>query len=157
MFLDKKYILANELVEKMGIHIANISMLRKLFEHNGNTYDMVKRNNCTFINTKSRHLPNNIMKGINSNILTDMSDKLPRTYVVSEFGITEHELQKSGILKEKIKISSKDFYVFQPDFVKEIKGKIPYILDREETLQCFKNKDILGYIELSKNKFLTWY
>lgn len=157
MFLSDNYILANELVQKMDIHIANISILKNNLERLNNTKDIISLKKCSFINKDSLMLPNNILVGIFSNEFTDISDKLPVTYVRSEFGITYKELQKSGILLGKVKIAGKQFYHFTPEFVEKMKNKTVYILNKKETLECERNKDIDGYIQLGKNKFLTWY
>lgn len=157
MFLHKKYILANELVQKMNIHIANISMLRNNFTDDEDFTTIIKMNNCCMINTSSKKLPNNIAVGIKNNTFTDMSDKLPCTWVKSEHEMTERELYQSGIVQEKIKIAKKDFYVFNRNFINTMKNKIPYILDEKEMLECTKKKQILGSIKLGKNKFFTWY
>ena len=159
MFLEKKFILANELVKKMKIHIANISMLRNTYSSSEDIYTIKKLNNCTFINTASEKLPNNILQGIkkHGDELTDMSDKLPCTYIRSEYGMTEKELMKSGIVIKKVKVASKDFYVFNPEFVKTMKNKIGYVLNAGETKYCSEHGEIEGSIKLSKNKFFTWY
>lgn len=157
MFLHKKYILANELVQKMNIHIANISMLRNKFTDDEDHITIRKMNNCTMINSSSKKLPNNIIEGIRNNIFTDMSDKLPCTWVRSEYDITEKELLISGIADKKIKIASKDFYVFNEKFVNTMRNRIPYILDEKEMVECTNKKQILGHIKLGKNKYFTWY
>jgi hypothetical protein len=156
MFLNKKYILANELVNKMGIHIANISMLMKEHEDSDNGM-FVKMNNCTFINTKDGELPQNIIDGIRANVFTDMTDKLPCTYIRTEYGITEKELFKAGMVTKIVTIAGKDFYQFAPEFVEKMKYKIGYVLDEVETMECFRKKQILGYTQLAKNKYFTWY
>jgi hypothetical protein len=156
MFLNKKYILANELVTKMGIHIANVSMLIKEYEDT-DTGTFVKMNNCTFINTKDATLPQNIIDGIRTNVFTDMTDKLPCTFVRSEYGITEKELFKSGMVTKIVTVAGKDFYQFAPEFVEKMKYKIGYILDEQETMECFRKKQIKGYTQLAKNKYFTWY
>jgi len=157
MFLPKKFILANELVEKMGIHIANISMLRQEFEDRDNMYDIQKINNCSFINTKSRQLPNNIMVGILSNKFTDMSNKLPCRYVSEEYNATERELTNAGIITGKVTVCGKKFYEFTDEFVETVKGKLTYTLDKAELGYCLMHNQIIGYVQLSKNKYLTWY
>jgi len=156
MFLNKKYILANELVQKMGIHIANISMLVNEYE-DSDTGTFVKMNNCTFINTKDATLPNNILAGIYGNEFTDMTDKLPCTYVRTEYGITEKELFKTGMVTKKVEIAGKDFYQFAPEFVQKMKYKIGYVLDETETMDCYRKNQILGYTQLAKDKYFTWY
>ena len=157
MFLSSNYILANELVEKMGIHIANISMLRQKFEDGDDFSTIKKLNNCSFINTKSHKLPNNITVGILTNTFTDISDKLPCTFVKSEYLVSERELFNSGVAVEKIKIAGKDFYTFDSNFVSKVNRKIVYTLNKAETMECFERNQIDGFIQVSKNKFLTWY
>lgn len=157
MFLGQNYILANELVEKMGISIANISMLRKQFEEVDDDSSIIKMNNCSFIKKNSSKLPHNILAGIASNEFTDVSNKLPVTWVREEFEITEKEWFKSGLVIDKIKISSKQFYVFDDEFVQTVKGKVTYVLNEQETLDCFNKGLIQGYRQVSKNKFITWY
>jgi len=157
MFLDNKFILGNELVQKMGIHIANISMLRKSFEHNDDLYSVLKLNNCNFINTKAMNLPNNIKKGIEEHEFTDMSDKLPITWVLGELNCTERNLINAGIVIDKVTVAGKKFYVFDRAFVDTIGKSIPYILNAEENERLVKGSFIKGSIQLSKNKFLVWY
>lgn len=156
MFLNKKYILANELVEKMGIHIANISMLAKHFEDNDYGH-VVKMNNCTFINSKSNQLPHNIEVGVWAHKYTDMSDKLPCTFVRTEYGMTEKEMLKADMIIGKVKVAGKDFYQFKPEFIKLVGKNIPYVLDKEDHDYCVAQGQIKGSIQLSKNKFFTWY
>jgi len=157
MFLSKDYILSNELVKKMNIHIANISMLKQRIENSDNYNDILKMNNCTFINTKSLYLPKNIREGISANKFTDMSNKLPCTFVRTEYGITEKELMASGIIKEKVEVCDKDFYVFTDEFIEKTKGTVINILEEEDALDSYNDGSIDGYIKLSKNKYITWY
>lgn len=156
MFLKKNYILANELVQKMGIHIANISMLAKDHEDD-DSGTFIKMNNCTFVNKASSNLPNNFKHACMIHEFTDMTDKLPCTFVRAEYEVTEKELFKSGMVIEKIEVAGKDFYRFAPEFVQKMKYKIGYVLDKAETDSCMSKGQIDGYIQLGKNKFFTWY
>lgn len=156
MFLENNYILGNELAQKMNMHIANISMLAQSLE-NTNADDTIKMNNCTFINAESINLPKNIKHGIWTNKFADMSNKLPCTYVRSEYNVTEKELFKSGIVEGKTEIAGKKFYVFKADFVEKVKGRVIYMLDKDDCESCVESNSIDGFIELSKNKFLSWY
>lgn len=157
MFLNKKYILANELVQKMGIHIANISMLRNQFEDEDDYATIVKMNNCNFVKSGSPKLPRNISSGISNHTFTDMSNKLPCTFIRTEYEVTERELSKSGLIKGKVKVAGKEFYEFTEEFVQKVKNKIVYTLDKNETMECFSKGQIDGYVQVSNNKFLTWY
>jgi len=157
MFLGKEYILANELVQKMGIHIANISMLSQEFEDKGNSKDIKKMNSCNFINTKSIDLPNNIQQGIIKYDFTSLENKVLATYFRNEFGISDKEIMNSSIIEGKEKIAGKDFYVFKQEFVDNTKGKILYTLDKLDTSDCIETGCIDGWVQMSKNKYLTWY
>jgi hypothetical protein len=155
MFLNKKYILANELVQKMNIHIANISMLLKSYSEESDAF--IKLNNCTFINTSNVLLPHNIKNGIATNSFTDITDKLPCSWFRTEFEVSDKELFGSGIAKDKIRIAGKEFFVFDQNFVSTMHRKIGYILTEQETKMCLMKKQILGSIKLSKNKYFVWY
>lgn len=155
MFLSKKYILANELVQEMGIHIANISMFTKnLAEHD---LTAIKMGNCTFLNSNSVTLPKNITTAVLLNSFTDMSDKLPCTWVKSEYELREKELFKSGLVIDKVTIANKHFYVFAPEYAKKFKYKVPYILTEKEKNYCYINNQIDGSIQLGKDRFFSWY
>jgi len=157
MFLSKDYILSNELVEKMRIHIANISMLRKKFEHKDDLYNIRKFNNCTFINTKCRDLPNNLRQGISNNEFTDISNKLPISFVRTELGCTEKQLFQSEIVQSKETIAGKKFYVFDKAFAHFVGNSVPYILNAEEHAECEDKGYIKGSIRMSANRYFTWY
>lgn len=157
MFLNKNYILANELVEKMNINIANISILKKQYEDEDDNTTIVKLNNCSFIKGNSYKLPNNIRIGIDSFEFTDMSDKLPCSYFKSEYGFSDKEIMNSSIVYQKVNVSGKQFYQFDPEFVKKVKNAVMYPLDKKETDECYSKGQIAGYVQMAKNKFLTWY
>lgn len=157
MFLNKNYILSNELLDKTDISLVKISMLRKQFEDADDFTTIVKMNNCNFIKSDSQKLPKDLRKGIESNEFIDFSNKLPCSWVRDEFQVKEEELFKSGIIINKVVLHKKKFYVFSDDFINKVKNRIPYILNREDTQKCYQKGQIEGYIELSKNKFMTWY
>ena len=157
MFLSPSYILANELVKKMEIHIANISLLRQEYVKTDDLYTIRKLNNCNFVNAKSHRLPKNIKKGIKEHSFTDVSDKLPVTFTHDEYPVTEREWFKSGVVTKKEKIAGKEFYVFSPDFVKNVTGKIGYVLMEDEYKSCLKSGEIQGGVELKPGKYFTWY
>lgn len=157
MFLTRDYILANELVEKMGIHIANISMLRKRYFDDDDAFNIRKMNNSLFINIKTRKLPKYIKRGIRDHEFTDLSNLMLCTYIKSEFKVTERELSNSGIVIGKVKVAGKLFYVFDPEFAQQVSQRIPYILNLKEKNECTAAGTIQGSVQLSKNKFFTWY
>ena len=157
MFLNENYVLSNELVGKMGIHIANISMTRKTLEDQDDLYSIRKMNNCTFINTRAKALPQYIRRGLDAHEFTPMWDKLPVTWVHAEFAVTERELLRAGIVLSRARIAGKNFYVFSPEFVRKMQGNIGYILSEAETQECTLTGDIDGFTQLSADKYFTWY
>ena len=157
MFLAPGYILANELVNKMGIHIANVSIMRKEFEDADDLYTIRKLNNCNFVNTSSPKLPQNIKDGISNNTFTDYTNKLPCTFVRDEYPVTEREWMASGIVIGKEEIAGKNFYVFADDFVKKLTGKIGYVLSGDEYRSLLVENKIQGGIRLKRDKYFTWY
>lgn len=157
MFLSENYILANELVSKMNVNIANVSMIRQKFEDENDLTTIIKMNSCNFIKSNSSKLPQTFQRSINSNTFTDFTNKLPCTWLKEEFNVTEREWFNSKIVTDKVKLYGKEFYVFSEDFIKKVKNRILYVLDKEETQKCYQNNQIEGYIQLSNNKFMTWY
>ena len=157
MFLNKSYILANELVDQMDINIANISILRNHFENEDDFTTIVKMKNCNFIKKDSTKLPANIKKGIAQYQFTEMYNKLPCSWVNEEFPISDTKWIKSGIVKEKITIKGKQFYVFSDEFITTTHKKIVYMLNKEETEKCTQLNQIEGSIQISNDKFITWY
>lgn len=149
--LNNKSILSNELVQKMGIHIANISMLE--------SPNIVKMGNCNFLQPDDLFLPKNIKQFIRSNInsFTNLENMLPCKFARDELEVSEKQLLHSGIVEKIVEVSGKQFYKFSDDFVKRIHKKVLYVLDKEDFEDCLKSKSITDYIELAKNKYLTMY
>lgn len=156
MFLSSKYVLANELIKRMGIGIANISILCKKFQDANNT-TIIKLNSLTFINKDSQTLPKNIYNALNEHTFTDISNKLPCNYVRSEYGITKKDLSNIDAFSDIVDIGGNNFFVFRDEFVKKLRGKIIYILDKEEAIDCYRKGLIEGYDKISNNRYLTWY
>ena len=160
MFLSKNYVLASELVQAMGIALHSVCNMRQDFEYSDDKYSIRTMNNCMLINKKAYHLPNNIKQGIkkHEHKLTDLSNKLPCTWVKAQYGVSESLLMRSGIVIDKITIAkNRRFYVFNDEFVKLMKNRIPYILDAKEMEKCAAEGSIAGSIKLNSNKFFTWY
>jgi len=158
MFLKSDFVFGNELCEKMGISLSNLINLRKQFENGDDHFTIYKLNSCSFINTKSHKIPNNFRTGLETHQLTDITDKLPLSWVQSEYGLTiSKELQDIGIITDRITLAKKIFLVFDREFVNKLQGKIGYILKEKETFECLENGDIEGYLKIKRNKYFTWY
>lgn len=157
MFLNENYILSSELTEQMGIHTANISMLRNNLEDNNDLTSIIKMNSCNFMNKNSHNFPQNIKKGIRTGTFTKMHDKLPCSWVHEEYGFTKKELFDNKVVIKKITILKKQLYQFNPYFVKMMKNRIGYCLNENEKDYCIKHNEIDGFLQLKTNKFFVWY
>lgn len=161
MFLTDNYILSSEFIDRTGIHVAYISKVIKLLEDDNDSTTIIKMNACNFIKSNSGKLPNNIQKAIIKETAIkpfyNFSNKLPVHWLKQEYNVTEKEWFKSGIVEDKVTIHGKIFYVFSDDFIRRTKNCICYVLDKEETQKCTQNGQIENSIQLSNNKFMTWY
>lgn len=149
--LNNKSILSNELVQKMGIHIANISMLE--------SPNIVKMGNCNFLQPDDLFLPKNIKQFIrvNAGTFTNLENMLPCKFARDELEVSEKHLLDSEIVEKIVEVAGKQFYKFSDNFVQRIHKKVLYVLDKEEFEDCLKTKSITDYIQLTKNKYLTMY
>lgn len=159
MFLSNQYVLANELVQYMDIHIANVSKVINDLELAGDCSTIVKINSYTFIRD-SNNLPNNFRQalrtGFYENRFTDVSKMVPSTWLRTELDVTPKELVDAGIAKSVL-VAGKPMVEFTEEMYLKLRRSVPYILNAAETEECFNNKQIDGYVQLKKNKFLTWY
>lgn len=149
--LNNKSILSNELVQKMEIHIANISMLE--------SPNIIKMGNCNFLQPDDLFLPKNIKQFLRANTgsFTNLENTLPCKFARDELEVSEKHLLQSGIVEKIVEVAGKQFYKFNDDFVKRIHKKVLNVLDKDDFEDCLKTKSITDYIELTKNKYLTMY
>jgi hypothetical protein len=164
MFLSNDYVLSNEIVQKSGIHIANISMgIKTLQESDSKSGSVVKYGNCTFLNKQAKTLPTYLKNYIHNPLwtFTDFSNKLPVTFLQAELGVSFKDIQsamkKNGIDVKIEEVSGKQFAVFPVEFVEEMRDSTWYILPEDEYLECLKSGDIEGGFAISKSRYFTWY
>ncbi len=153
MFLNNKYISCNELVQKMNIHIANISILTKDLE---DTNIFTKLGNCVFVDKTSIDLPKNIRIGIAQNTFTDCTNILPLSYLIKELEITKAQIINLPFTSQ-LSLAGKDFIKFEQSFIDKVQDKTTYVLSNKETEECLQEGNIEGSIKLSNSKNLTWY
>jgi len=159
MYLKENHILGNELMIKMGIHQANLSMASKKYKDENNT-DIRKLGNCVIINKDSKTLPETFKRGIAKHELTDLTNMIPLNYFMSEFDLKlphVKEIIKQGYFEDIISIYNNKFIKVNKDFVKKTKDSIFYKLNKTETEECLNKGYIDGYIKLNNNLYLTWY
>lgn len=149
--LSNRHILSNELVQKMDIHIANISMI--------DSPNIEKMGNCNFLLPDDRYLPGNIKKFINANrnTFTNLEGLLPCSFAQDELEISDKQILDSGIASEKVTIYGKHFYRISEDFIKRSNKKVLNVLDQDDFNDCIKRNLLKDYIKISKNKYLTMY
>lgn len=152
--IPKGYILCNEIVEKAGINIANFSKIRSDTENTNSTVT-IKRGKCIFIKAQDRMLPTYIAKHIYEHEWTDMSDKLPCSYVKSELDIGDEGI--GVVFSDKITICGKQFYQFLPEYAAKFKKKVLYTLNEAEATDCKAKGLIRGAVRITEGKMLTWY
>lgn len=159
-FLTNDFILGNELAEKGNFCVGNISMVKNKLDDKGLTNDIIKMNNCTFVKKNSVNVPLYFKNVMSSNEFTDLTNLLPITYFMEEYRILHTDIKKLKELKfiiEELQISSKMFFRFSDEFVKICENSVMYTLSKKETMECLRTTTIDKYIQLSKNKYLTWY
>lgn len=156
-FLNKKYILANELCDAMQINIANISGLRKEFEHEDDYTTILKRSGSIFVNTKSEKIPNNLTQGIRKfrDKFTDVSNIAPPSWLKLEYDISSTDLLHPFFGAEEISISGKRFFRFSDDFVKLTKNKVLLMTTLDDVREHRTLID--DYVQIRKNRALMWY
>jgi hypothetical protein len=157
MFLSKNYVLASEVVDLLGLSIANISNIRRVFENSNDFHSIKKMKDCVFLNVNCNKFSKNITRCLETNTFTDMSNKLPVSWVREEYGMTPISMIKSGISRGEVIVQGKRFIEFEDEFVSLMQNKIGYVLDEKETNDCFRRGLIEGYIKLGTNKYFTWY
>lgn len=162
MYLTEDYILANELVDFMGVNISNISGFKKQMEEEDDEVTIISMGSCSFINRKSPKLNNIIRRGLESSEevgfeFTNFSDKLPSGWFRDEFGINDSDAEKCGFILEKVRISNKDFFVFSPEFIEKTRGQLLYVLPKAEAEQLYKERKISGIEPLNNKRHMTWY
>lgn len=162
MFLNKNYVLGNELCDFLNIHKANISILRKERESVEDFNTVVKLNGISVVNLKSKFLPNNLKlspEDIKKAKFTDISDKLPLSYIEDELDLTPKELNVLGAKEVNIKYGNlKEIKLWKfPDEIVQLKNIIPYTLNSEEYFECLKKKQIDGGIQVKPSKYFVWY
>ena len=157
MFL-KNYVLANEFLEKSQIKSGNIGNIKRELEKDYDFSTMKKLGNVVYIKKDSLKLPLYFRKHLSEEYI-NTNNMLPVSYLKESLGLSE-KLCKILLLKLPLKVEiifNKRMAIFTDDFVKELTGKIPYILNEQETFELMKSKDINGYIKLDKKHYFTWY
>lgn len=160
MFIPSNYILANELAEKGNIHVANFSMLHNNLSNLG-LPDTLKYGNCVFVDKNSNFLPKYIKDLANNPEIeyTDMSNKWLTSYATTELGVSKNYILSS--LAEyhptEVTVAKKKFIEFDNSFINLLHQKCLNVLTEEDTMECYNDGDIEGYIKLKKDKYITWY
>ena len=150
----KNYFLANEVTERLGISIANISSPNLLYRKDDENV-WVKRGNCIFNSLYNiDHLSKNTQSFIRNNELMDCSKLIPVSYLVQELKTNELNLQIFG----KIEFKYGKKLLFLNSFGDKIfNKKINDVLPIEDCKELKNSGDIEDYIPLNKKDALYYY
>lgn len=150
----KNYFLANEVTDRLGISIANISSPNILYRKDDeNTW--VKRGNCIFNSLFDiSHLSKNTQEFIRNNKLMDCSKLIPVSYLMKEFNTTELTLRIFGNVDYKY---GKKLLFLNKFGQKIFNEKINDILPIQECKDLKASGDIEDYIPLNKSEALYYY
>lgn len=161
LFLRTNYVLGNELVEKMNINIGNLSSAKKDLEEVDNYSAIIKLGNCLFVDKNSPHLPNNIQEGLKKYEFTDMTDKLPLSYINEQWGVNRSTVENLIDTREEFKeinvLADKAFVVFDQKFSTDLYSTNVSVLSKKEKEECEEENLIDGSLQLTVNKYLGWY
>lgn len=162
MFLNKNYVLGNELCAYLGINQANLSILRKERELQEDFSTVQKLSGTVVVDLSSRHLPNNFRLSADDIVcanFTEIHDKLPLSYIKEELNLTEAELKVLGAEEVLVKYQNlKEIKLWKfPEYLTKLRNPIPYTLNAEEYEKCLKNKQIAGGVKLKPSKYFVWY
>lgn len=148
------YVLGAEVAEKGGFNISNISMLiadEKMMEGS----DYLKYGTVTLINKESQNLPTYINKVIEEQELTNLSGYMPTKYFLEE--VDDNTKLIMDMYKD-VKICNKKFVEVIPETPLHeafFGGYTLNVCDKSEWPEI--EQYIEGYLDLSKDKRLTWY
>jgi len=157
MIIPDYYVLSNEVAKKGNIHIANFSMLYKLCTEKNIRNAVVKYGNCTFINSRSIDIPNNLRKIMQSEKMTDLKNCVLMTYIINEFETSKTHFKKLNVVKRVFKVAGKEFAELTPEFADIIRNNVVTNINEKDFNECTKDNIIKGHIKLSKDNYIVWY
>lgn len=153
MFLNKSYVLSAELAQKMNITINNFS---KWYNSNPDLIgtDLIKMGECLFFKKNTKLLWESHAKALETLRLTDFSNKLPITWLKSEFKFNPQYAEKQGLGKV-VDVAKKKFFEFDCDFAYKNRYKTWYPMTKEE-FNCGEYDDLIS-MDVSKNNVIVLY
>lgn len=130
MFLTKDYALSAEFAQKMGITINNFS---KWYNSNPDLEgtDLIKMGECLFFKKNTKLLWKSHANALKTLELTDFTNKVPVTYLRSEYKFDPKYAESRGLGKV-IDVANKKFFEFNYDFAYKNRRKTWYPMPKEE-------------------------
>lgn len=155
LYLTENHILATELCEMVGIHMANISNLK--------LPSILKFGNSPIINKFDVNLPPKIRNHVLNLNLTTLKNKIPLTYFKTQYNLSNDEILTH--IADRIEIiAGKKFIVYKDEFINKIKNKNKYKLDKmiyiankSEFNEFEKMYNDLEYIKVNSKKYIILY
>lgn len=150
----KTYVLGSELATKGGFNISNISMLIA-DENMVEGEDYLKYGTVTLINSESPNLPTYIGKVIDEQEMTNLSGYMPTKYFMEQ--VENHTKLITGMYQD-VKICNKKFVKVEEETPLHEAFRTGNILNVCDVSEWPEMDDyITGYVDLTKDKRLTWY
>lgn len=150
----KNYFLANEVTDRLGISIANISSPNLLYRKDDESV-WVKRGNCIFNSIYNiDHLSKNTQEFIRNNKLMDCSKLIPVSFLMQEFNTTELTLRIFGNVEYRF---GKKLLFLNKFGDKIFNKKINDVLPIKECEELKASGDIEDFIKLNRTEALYYY
>lgn len=153
MFLNKNYIFIAELAKKLGITINNFSCWYSRNPELIGT-DIIKLGDCSFVRKDSAILGEFYEAKIKELELTDISNKVPLSYLKAEFKFNPKH-PPVVTLGEVVDIAGKKFFAFDYDFAYKHRRKTWYPMTKSE-FACGKYSDCLT-LDVARNHLIVMY
>ena len=155
MFLTKDYILTYEFAKKLNITINNFSPWLKWRPDLVGT-DLIKLGECVFFKKSIPLLGRSFRLKLPELELTDFTNKIPITYLKSEYKFNPKFCESHGLGKV-IDVCGKKFFEFDWDFAYKNRRKIWYLMSLKEYEDYEKTEGPLQHFQVSRDYLVTLY
>ena len=157
MFLTSKYFATFEYAKKAHINVSNFSNFYedKKYRHLVGS-ELIKMGECFFIFKTFPGLTKIHAKRLVELELTDYSNKLPLTFLKSEYRFDPKFCEKAGYGKV-IDVCGKKFFEFSPEFVKKYKNSTWYTMSKSELNEYLQEDRDAEYLQVSSKFYIIAY
>lgn len=152
----KDFVLGSEIAKGGDFHIANMSMVIKDFELVEGT-DYLKFGGITLFSKTSICFPKNIDVVMKTYKFTDLSNLVPLKFFKDEL---ENNTNMIKTKFKEVKVDGKQFIEITDEKLSEVFHNpklVRSVVSANEIPELVNGGYILGYMQVNKNKYLTWY